>query len=161
MNLSSSKTFSCEAKDYVSFYNENGEPRVNIEGVVEIGGDAYEQSIVDTTDVSDGTYYPSATGMSFGNYKNLSITGKLIDGVGETTTLKVEVTNDEDVENADWAQICLYDIVNNAVVSSVSATNNTKLFALLVDNFNFKYLRFKIDATAATNTVIIKMRRSY
>lgn len=287
-SLSTTKTFTHKAKDYTSFYNQDGEPRVNIEGVVEIagvsdidinssnidgsfyigksstmiGGDfdvAYtaatqltfsnypaaitgftsgdietvkhfnssgdvvatyhrddarmtvaanvltvtgasfgatdtfivttnvtatggydstldlikiqeqyplneqysETSIADTTNVADATYYPSATGMAFGAYKNLSITGKLIDGAAETTTLTVEATNDSDTTTGDWIQIYGYDSKNNSIVNSISATNQTTTYALDFDNFNYANVRFKIAATAATNTVIIKLRRAY
>src|SRR4030042_785922 len=38
MNLTSTKRFNREAKEAAGFYNETGEPRLNIEGVVEIAG---------------------------------------------------------------------------------------------------------------------------
>lgn len=120
-----------------------------------------EASIADTTNVADATYYPSATGMAFGAYKNLSITGKLIDGAAETTTLTVEATNDSDTTTGDWIQIYGYDSKNNSIVNSISATNQTTTYALDFDNFNYANVRFKIAATAATNTVIIKLRRAY
>jgi hypothetical protein len=120
-----------------------------------------EASIVDTTNVATGTYYPAATGMPFGAYKNLSITGKLIDGAAETTTLTVEAMNDEDTAAGDWIQIYGYDTKNNATINSVSATNETKTFAWDFDIFNYRHIRFLITATAATNTVIIKLRRAY
>lgn len=40
MKLSTEKKFTHKAKDYTSFYNEEGEPRVNIEGIVEVSGGA-------------------------------------------------------------------------------------------------------------------------
>jgi len=120
-----------------------------------------EESIADTTNVADGTYYPSSTGMPYGGYKNLSLSGSLIDGAAETTTLTVEVTDDEDTTNASWIQVYGYDAKNNTVVNSQAATNQTTTYAWDFDNFNYRHLRFKIAATAATNTVIIKCRRSY
>ena len=119
-----------------------------------------EASIVDTTNVATGTYYPAATGMPFGAYKNLSLTGKLIDGAAETTTLTIEVTNDEDTAG-DWIQIYGYNTKTNAMVNLISALNQTTTFAWDFDGFNYRHLRLLITATAATNTVIIKMRRSY
>jgi hypothetical protein len=121
---------------------------------------AVETSIVDTTNVATGTYYPGSTGLVIGAYKNLSITGKLIDGAAETTTLTVEVTNDSDLVTGDWVQIYLYDVKNDTTVNSIAATNQTTTFALLFDNFNFTNIRFLITATAATNTVIIKLRQN-
>jgi len=50
MNLSSVKTFTHKAKDYTSFYNETGEPRVNVEGVVEVVGGV--SAVVDNVDVT-------------------------------------------------------------------------------------------------------------
>jgi hypothetical protein len=120
-----------------------------------------EESIVDTTNVATGTYYPAATGMPFGAYKNLSITGKLIDGAGETTTLTWEITNDEDTATTDWVGVYGYNSVLDTTVQSVAATNETKLFAVDFDNFNYRHIRFLITATAATNTVILKCRRQY
>lgn len=120
-----------------------------------------EASIVDTTNVATGTYYPAATGLAFGAYKNLSITGKLIDGAGETTTLTWEVSNDEDTAAADWVGVYGYDAVTDTTINSVAATDATTLFAIDFDNFNYRNIRFKITATAATNTVIVKIRRSY
>jgi len=119
-----------------------------------------EESIIDTTNVANGTYYPSSSGRTFGSYRNLSFTGKLIDGAGETTTLTLEATNDEDTTNADWIQVYGYDPKNNLAVNAHSVTNETKTFTWDFDDFNYKYFRLKITATAATNTVIIKMRRS-
>jgi len=42
MNLSQEKRFTHKAKDYTAFYNEEGEPRVNIEGIVEVAGGSLE-----------------------------------------------------------------------------------------------------------------------
>jgi hypothetical protein len=120
-----------------------------------------EASIADTTNVATGTYYPASTGLAFGAYKNLSITGKLIDGAGETTTLSWEVSNDEDTAAADWTPCYAYESVTDSTVLSVSATNETKLYAVDFDDFNYRYIRFKIVTSASTNTVIIKIRRSY
>lgn len=160
MNLSTTKNFTVGAIDEAAFFNESREPRVNIEGVVEMSVRYLETSLVDTTNVSTSTYYPSATGLAVGAYRNLSITGKLIDGVGETTTLTWEATNDEDTANADWVQFYAYNSVTDTTVLNASATNQTTLFAIDFDNINYAFIRFKITTTAATNTVIIKMRRS-
>jgi hypothetical protein len=158
MNLSTIKKWVADTIHFAGFKNENEEPRLNIEGVIESAH--IEESIADTTNVANATYYPSSTGKEFGPYKNLSLTGKLIDGAAETTTLTLEATNDEDTANADWIQIYGYDPKNNIAVNNHFATNETKTFTWDFDNFNYRYLRLKITTSAATNTVIIKMRRS-
>jgi len=120
-----------------------------------------EDSIIDATNIVSGTYFPSATGLLYGDFTDLSLTGKLIDGAGETTSLTVEGTNDEDNNNADWIQVYGFDCKNNAVINTVSATNETKTFAWDFDKFNYKFLRFLITTTAPTNTVILKIRRRF
>ena len=117
---------------------------------------------VDTTNVATGTYYPSATGMEFGAYHHLSLTGSLIDGAGETTTLTVEGMNDEDTAAGDWITgLYGYDAFADSTVSSIAATNETTIYSLHFDNFNHRYFRVKIVTSAPTNTVIVKSRRSY
>jgi len=130
-----------------------------VTNVPRVASNYLEQSIADTTNVATGTYYPAVTGMPVGIYKNLSVTGKLIDGAAETTTLTIEATNDEDT-GGDWVQINMYDVKNDAIVNSIAATNQTMTYALMFDSFNFLHVRFLITATAATNTVIIKLRRN-
>ena len=121
-----------------------------------------EESIVDTTNVATGTYYPSADGSALGRYNNLMLTGKLIDGAAETTTMTVELTNDEDstTANRDWVQIYGYDAKNNTTVNSQAATNETTTFAWNFNKINAKYVRYKIVSSAATNTVIIKQKKT-
>lgn len=118
-------------------------------------------NIVDTTNVGAGsTYYPSSTGMSNDGYKDNSITGKLIIGVGNTITLTVEATNDETLDGStDWIQIFGFDTKNNTTANSWGVTNGTLTFAVDFDNINYSRVRFKINSTSNINTAIIKMRR--
>ena len=44
MDVSKEKKFTHKAQPYTSFYNETGEPRVNIEGIVEVAGGSLESS---------------------------------------------------------------------------------------------------------------------
>jgi len=127
-----------------------------------------EESIADTTNVADNTYYPASTGMSLDGYKDFSLNGQLIDGAGETTSLTVETTNDEDTTNGRWVRaygVLTTDIGGTLLLDTaaaiVSATNQTTDYSWEFDNINARYIRLKIDATAATNTVIIKSRKRY
>jgi len=116
------------------------------------------QSLVDTTNVSAAThYYPSATGGSMDGYKDMSLTGKFIDADG-TLTLTLEVTNDEDRLFTDTASVYFYDDELNATVATKTVTNGTELFELSVNNCNFRYYRWVVVASGATNTVILKNR---
>ena len=117
-----------------------------------------EESLVDTTNVSAAThYYPASYGLSMAGYKDLSITGKLIDADG-TLTLTIHGTNDED-SSGDWHQVYGYDDIANTTLNSWTVTNGTKTFAISLNECNFKYIYVKVVATGATNTVIIKARR--
>lgn len=115
------------------------------------------QDTVDTTNSTATThYYPSATGDEMGVYNHLSISGRLSDTTG--VTLTVEVTNDEDTTNANWAQAYGYNIVTNSTVNSIAATTGTT-FALQFTNLNFAHYRVKVVNQHATNTTIIKSRK--
>jgi len=117
-------------------------------------------SLLDTTNIAAATnYYPSSTGMSMDGYKNMSLSGKFIDADG-TMTLTVEAMNDEDTTNGDWVQVYGYDTKNNVVATSWTVTNGTLTFAVDFDNLNYSYYRIKMVNDGATNTGIIKMRRS-
>jgi len=117
-------------------------------------------SLIDTTNVAIGTaYLPSSTGMSMDGFKDLSISGKLIDADG-TVTVTIEATDDEDSTNADWVQVYYYDNKNNTTVNTWTVTNDTLTFAGSLDNFNYNLFRVKVvQADSATNTQIIKIRR--
>lgn len=118
-----------------------------------------QDSLVDTTNIAAGTnYYPSATGMSMDGYKDFTLTGKLIDA-DNTTTLTLEVTNDEDPATADWVQVQGYNWNTNAVVASIAAASTTTTYAWDFENLNFTYIRAKVVTGDATNTVIVKARR--
>lgn len=119
-------------------------------------------SLLDTTNVAAGTnYYPSSTGMSMDGYKNLSLTGKLINA-DNTSTLTVEATNDEDTTNADWIQVYFNDDKAGIAsgVNQVQAVSNTVTFSISRSFFNYKHFRVKLVTGDSTNTVIIKTRRS-
>ena len=115
-------------------------------------------SIVNTTNVATGTYYPSSTGLSMDGYKDLSMTGELIDGAGHTTTLTLEATNDPTATL--WTTLLYgYDTKNNIMVNSISATNATVLFAVDFDAMNYSFVRWLITTSDPSNTVIIYSRR--
>jgi hypothetical protein len=121
-----------------------------------------QDSLVDTTNVGAGTvYYPAATGMSMDGFKDMSLTGKIIEGDAVTDTISVEGTNDEDTTNADWVAIYGYDSKANAMSNLVTTGGvaGTYTFAWDFDNLNYTYYRVKLVVADSTNTVIIKMRR--
>ena len=103
MKLSATKSFTHKAKDYTSFYNEDGEPRVNVEGIVEVSGSSssggggfttYSNSSGDfTATANTGTKTITLSALPFTlNAKNV-VTGtiKKIDSSGNVTS--VPVTN--------------------------------------------------------------------
>lgn len=117
------------------------------------------ENILDDTNISATThYYPSATGETMDGYADLSLTGKLIDADG-TLTLTLECTNDEDTSGGDWVSVYFYDDKNNATVNSQTVTNGTLTMAISANNNNFRYFRWAVVASGATNTVILKQRR--
>ena len=119
---------------------------------------AYEWSVCDAVNVPTATYFPGIGGIAIGEYHHISLTGQLIDGAGETTTLTVEGTNDEDVTTANWVQVYGYDSRTHTWVNQQTITNGTLVYAWDFDYINYKFLRCLITTTAATNTVIIKAR---
>lgn len=124
-----------------------------------LNGRTVSESLVDTTNVSAAThYYPSATGATMNTWKDLSLTGKFIDADG-TLTLTLEVTNDEDTTSGDWNGAYFYDDELDAAVTSKTVTNGTELFSLSANNNNFRYYRWVVVASGATNTVILKSRK--
>lgn len=115
----------------------------------------------DTTNINSGsTYYPSSAGTSMDGYKNLSLTGKLIDADG-TITAAVEATNDDDYTNGDWVQIYGFDTKNNMMTNILTTSSSSLTYAWDFDNFNYQYYRILVSASTATNTVIIKGRKTY
>jgi hypothetical protein len=115
---------------------------------------------VDTTNVAGAPtdhYYPGATGATMDGRKDLSISGKLVITT-DTLTLSVEAMNDEDTASGDWIQVYGYDDKNNTTANSWTVTNGTLTFAISFNNMNYRYYRVKLNATGATNTVIIKGR---
>src|SRR3990167_9299240 len=139
-----------------------------------------EESLVDTTNVAASQqYYPSSLGMAMLGYKNLSLTGKYIDGDATTTTLIVQGTNDSDATNGTWVSIqgqiqglsgTVTGTVSGtaggtlnpgAVCTSVgTATAQTMTLAWDFDNLNYRYIRVGLLPGDATNTVEIFARRS-
>jgi hypothetical protein len=124
--------------------------------------DLIEASVHDGINVANNTYFYNILGELLdhvpGKIRHISFTGRLIDGAAETTTLTVEGTNDEDFNNANWVTVYGYDSVNHIWVNQIFATNQTTDFAWDFDFWNYKFIRLRIQATAATNTVIIKSR---
>ncbi len=116
--------------------------------------------LVDTTNVSAAThYYPGSTGGSLATYKDLSISGKLIDADG-TLTLTVEMMNDEDTSSGDWIQVYGYDDKNNTTTNSWTVTNGTLTFANSFNNAgSYSHYRVAVVASGATNTVIVKGKK--
>jgi len=146
-----------------------------------------EESLADTTNVAAAaTYYPSSLGMAMLGYKNFSITGKYIDGDVGASTISVQGTCDEDSTNADWIDIqgqinglasataaiptvtgTVAGVTGVAVVPGTVCNLITTAIAQTVkfdwdfDNCNMRYIRVVVTPFDATNTVIIKCRRSY
>lgn len=123
--------------------------------------DIIEASVNDGTNVANNTYFYNILGIYgyvVGRFKHISFTGRLIDGLAETTSLTIEGTNDEDFANANWTQLYGYDTINDAWVNIINATNATVDFAWDFDYYNYRFIRARIQATAPTNTVIIKSR---
>ena len=113
---------------------------------------------VDTTNLSVAThYFPSANGFSMDYLRDLSLSGKLLDADG-ILTFTMEVTNDEDVDNADWNTVKMFDDEAGALVSSVTVSSGTELFSLSMPNANYRYVRFALVVNGATNTVVMKGR---
>lgn len=123
-----------------------------------------EESLVDTTAVAASQqWYPSSTGMAILGYKNLSLTGKYIeDTAGITSTITCWASNDEDTAAGDWIQIYGYDSKNNVYVNQMQQVGiGTLTFSWDFDNINYRYVRIGVLPGDASNTVIIKCRRSY
>lgn len=122
-----------------------------------------EDSILDAVNTAAGTnYYPSSTGMKMDGYKDMTLTGYIIQGDAVTDTITVEVTNDEDTTDATaWVQIFGYSPRLNALVNSVTTGGvaGTYPFALDFDNISFANYRIKVVTGDSTNTITIKMRR--
>jgi len=144
-------------KSYVVATNSTRTTEVN-----PLNTQVLEESLVDTTNVAASQqWYPSSAGMAMLGYKNLSLTGKYIEGDAVTSTITVWAMNDEDTTNGDWIQIYGYDSKNNTFVNSLSQVNaGTLTFAWDFDNLNYKYVRVGLLPGDATNTAIIKSRRT-
>ncbi len=116
-------------------------------------------SLVDTTNIAAATtYYPSSTGGTMDGYADLSFSGKLIEGAGETVTFEVEMTNDEDTAG-DWIPVYFYDDQNNTTTNLITCTNTTTLIAVSFNNCNYRRYRVVVTPDSATNTVIVKERK--
>lgn len=123
-----------------------------------------EDSILDAVNVaaSAAGYYPSSTGMKMDGFRDMSLTGYIIQGDAITDTIEVQVTNDEDTSDATaWITVYGFSPRTNAMVNIVSTGGaaGTYPFTLDFDNFNFANVRIKLVTGDSTNTVVIKMRR--
>lgn len=120
-----------------------------------------EESLVDTTNINSGSnYYPSSTGATIAGYKNLSLTGKFIDADG-IMSMSLECTNDEDTTNADWVKTYGYNTKNNTTINELYVSASTLTFSLDFNEFNFSSYRVYVSGSGATNTAIIKSRKTY
>ena len=121
------------------------------------------ESIVDTTNLANATYYyPSSVGFStLGCNERISVTGKLICAAG-TVTLTCEATNDEDLAAGDWIDVTqlLCDQTDTSGTASFAAAAGTTTFALFTyEGVPYANYRWKIVvdvAASGNNTVIIK-----
>jgi hypothetical protein len=105
-------------------------------------------------------YYPTTSGGTMDNYKNLTITGKIIQGDAVNDSIYFQVTNDETL--TDWVSISGYDWKSNTTISQYKQTGaGTITFAWQFTNLNFKYWRVVAGLGDATNTVVIRSRKSY
>jgi len=117
------------------------------------------ESYVDTTNVAAATnYYSASTGAIMDGWRDLSLSGKFIDADG-TVTLTLEVMNDEDTASGDWIQVYFRDDKNNVNVNSITVTNGTVTFAISAPNNSFRYYRWVVVTSGATNTIILKNRK--
>jgi len=122
------------------------------------------ESLVDTTNVSTDSY-PSTTGATMDGYSDLSLTGQMIEAGGESLTLTVEATNDEDTAAGIWIDVTPagYRADDNTTGNAsiiANAGSGTVNFALDFDNFNYRYYRVTVTATdSANNTLSLKARR--
>ena len=149
--------------DFITYWNTNFiDSSSNI--ISELPKDPTEQllltSIVDLTNQAAATnYYPTANGISMDGYSSLSLTGKLI--TTGTITMTIEITNDETVAGADWVQSSFYDLKNDVFATSLTVTNATLTFAVLMNGLNCRLFRIKLVDSAATNTYIVKARQAF
>lgn len=120
-------------------------------------------SLLDDTNIAAAThYYPSSSGAEMAPYQALSLTGKFIDADG-TMTLTVEASNDEDGATADWKDVTksfLDENLNTETHASYTVTNGTLIFAISIKRANWTRYRVKMINDGATNTGIIKARRT-
>ena len=78
-SLTTNKSFTHKAKDYAYFFNDNAEPTMHVEGIVEVAGDS-DINVDNTSLSSSGTYigkaadgdfsvaYASGTTLTLGDY---------------------------------------------------------------------------------------------
>jgi hypothetical protein len=100
--------------------------------------------------------------MLMDGFKDMSLSGYIIEGDAVTDTLEVQVSNDEDTADAtSWVTIYGYSPGTNTVVNIVTTGGvaGTYPFLLHFDNLNFSNVRIKLTTTDATYTAVAKMRR--
>lgn len=121
-----------------------------------------EQVINQGTNVPNATYFPDINGLYVGMNHHITLTGTLIDGAAETTTIVVQASNDRD-RTANWiTPIFGYNSVLHTWVDQMSVTNATLNFAWDFDFWNYSFFRIYLTTTNPTNTVNIFARlRTY
>lgn len=116
-------------------------------------------TLVNTTNVATGTKYY----LSVDDYKNLAFGGAIIDGAGETTSIKMFGTTVKGSTTAtDYVQMYFHDEENNTNVNEISVTNDTKYFLCSYEGLGkITDVYFLLTTSAATNTVYLNANRQY
>jgi hypothetical protein len=132
------------------------------------GGEADSESLIDTTNKAIGVYYyPSEGGWDMaagnqGNHRDLTLTGKITTGEGDTTTVGVYGTNDEDATASNRTWILLYGWRSdlNDWYNGIGCINTTVTFGWEFENINYKYVRIVVTVTNDVALALeIKARR--
>ena len=112
-------------------------------------------SLVDDTNLTAATHDYT---LSMDGFKDLSLSGKLVDA-DNTITMKVYGMNDDDTTNGDYIQLYGYNDDLNSTTNSWTITNGTLTFGISFNNCNYKNIKVEVVCGGATNTVIVKARR--
>jgi hypothetical protein len=120
-------------------------------------------SLLDAVNTASGTtYFPSSTGLSMDGFRDLTLTGYIIEGDAVTDTIELQVTNDEDPTDATaWITIYGYNVAANNIVNKITTGGVAGIYGFAWDfeNCNFSLVRAKIVTADSTNTITLKMRR--
>ena len=124
----------------------------------------YVQDVLVNGTVASGSpnYYPSTTGMSMDGFKDLVLSGYIVEGDNVTDTIEVQVTNHEaPTVDADWFTVYAYNMVSNTWVNIITTggTAGTYTYVLKFDDLNLTFFRVKLTTADATNTIVIRSRR--